>query len=116
MINNMNANSTIEEQWNEMVNVILTDAQKQLLTSINATDTADKQVIVKYMQDNRQKTITDAGTLEVLAAEYLKLKPTLNDGDVYQLIACDVSLSDALKVMSSILNCRINGEHKQVRG
>jgi hypothetical protein len=112
----MNVNLTTEGQWNEMVNVLLTDAQKQLLTSNKASDADARQEVVKYIQDNRKKAITDANTLTALTAEYTKLKPTMNDGDIYQLIACDVSLSDDLKVISSILNCRINGEHKQVRG
>lgn len=42
-------------------------------------------------------------------AKYNLVKPTLKDTDVYQLISIDMVDN------KGILNCRVNGEHKQIR-
>lgn len=45
---------------------------------------------------------------------YTQNKPQLTSDDSYQLISTDLSIDDD-SVISGIINCRINGEHQQVR-
>jgi len=45
---------------------------------------------------------------------YAQNKPTLTSDDSYKLISADVLIDDDSAV-SGIINCRINGEHEQVR-
>lgn len=75
----------------------------------------------KTERDQLVETIRDASIVELDAQEiteldalYESVKPELKDGDEYQLIACDAS-RDQAGVLHGILNCRVNGEHVQVR-
>lgn len=111
----MNANSVTESKWNEILVVSLTAEQRAILESSKSSD-AQKIKVMQYIQDNSQKPLTDASVLEVLNAEYAKLKPVLSEDDDYKLIACDIFLSNDLEVIGSILNYRVDGEQKQVRG
>jgi len=45
---------------------------------------------------------------------YAQNKPTLTSDDSYKLISADVLIDDDSAV-SGIINCRINGEHEQIR-
>jgi len=45
---------------------------------------------------------------------YTQNKPTLTSDDSYKLISADVLIDDDSAV-SGIINCRINGEHEQIR-
>lgn len=49
----------------------------------------------------------------VAEAMYLSKKPILEAGDIYQLIAVDVSVDG--ENCTGIINCRVNGEHEQIR-
>lgn len=112
----MNVNSIVEGKWREVVNVALSEEQKQLLESRNPADNEARSALIQSLQDSTMKEITDESVILSLNAEYVKLKPTVSESDAYQLISVDMSLNEDNKVISSILNCRINGEHKQVRG
>lgn len=103
-----NIQSMTEGVWTEIKQISLTQEQKNLLHS---KDVADKVA---------QQELRDSFRVEVSAevkfnAEliYTEVKPTLLEGDIYQLIACDIQLEGS--VGSGILNCRINEEHKQIR-
>jgi hypothetical protein len=69
----------------------------------NLTDSINKQSAVELT----------AQQIADLEAFYENKKPELRDGDDYQLIAID--LREAGDTYSGILNCRVNGEHIQIR-
>lgn len=108
----MNLNSTIEGSWNERTSITLTDEQKKLLASTATTDADAKAELLKTLITTTP--VTDATVIGVANAVYNKNKPVLKDTDVYQLIAVDVSIVDNT-AKSGIINCRVNGEHQQVR-
>ena len=70
----------------------------------------------ELMEAIREASVAEVTASEVteLDALYESVKPELEDGDEYQLIACDVH-RDRAGVLHGILNCRVNGEHVQKR-
>ena len=106
-----NFQSTIEKQWVKVNNVELTETEKTLLKSTNEDDKDAKNELLATIKSKRFTNLTATKSKEFVDL-YDSIKPTLKDTDVYQLISCDISKTDKL---SSILNCRINGEHKQIR-
>ncbi len=107
-----NLQSTIEGNWIEIKPVILTEEQRTLMMSQEESDMGAKQALMIEIKTQREVT---ADSEDVLLAEtkYAEVKPILKETEVYELIAMDLVI-DELK-LSGILNCRVNGEHKQIR-
>lgn len=104
-----NYNSTTERTWIERVRVELTEEEKTLLMSTNESEQeARKELMVKIKSDSEKEVSSQKAT--ELTKLYNTVKPKLKEGDVYQLIAIDVTENN-----SGILNCRVNDEHVQVR-
>ena len=107
-----NLQSTIEGTWIEIKPVTLTKEQQTLMMSQEESDTEAKNALMAEIKSQREVSATKADkTLAV--AKYAEVKPILKEGNTYELIAMDLVI-DELK-LSGILNCRVNGEHKQVR-
>jgi hypothetical protein len=86
------------ETINELHNRELTrEARRSLMESVEEQSTV----------------VLDASKVAELEAFYESKKPELKDGDDYQLIGVD--LLEAGDSYSGILNCRVNGEHIQIR-
>ena len=100
--------STIEGTWVEIKQVEITEAQKTLLSSRNESDKEAKKSLTLELKEARESEAI-ATDVTKANAKYNEVKPTLNDTDVYQLIAIDMVDN------AGILNYRINGEHLQVR-
>lgn len=98
--------STKEGTWIELKQVELTQEQIDLLSS-----TDDKATIKTLLDEIKSLREVEAQTedLVIANAKYNEVKPTLKETDVYELISFDISNNNG------ILNCRINGEHKQIR-
>ena len=98
-----------EGVWIDVTENGLTEAEKSTL--ITGTS-EEKTVIGAKLRGYVAPEITGD---EAVAAEaiYTDKKPTLKDTDTYQLIACDVTVEG--NTLTGILNCRVNGEHIQVR-
>ena len=107
-----NLQSTIEGIWKEVLKVELTQEEKTLLMS---TDEADLEAQKALMDEIKTKRFVDAQIKdsELAQAKYENVKPKLKENDTYQLIAFDVTLDS--EHLTGILNCRVNGEHKQIR-
>lgn len=58
---------------------------------------------------------TNASEVDSEAAQlaYLEKKPNPEEGEIYELIRSDVSITEAWT--SGIINCRINNDHRQIR-
>jgi hypothetical protein len=105
--------STTETVWTEKLKVELTEAEKQLMRSENEEDKADKDALFERIRLEEEKVATQEETTS-LNSFYNTTKPTLKQNDTYELISCDCS-EVVPNVYKGILNCRVNGEHKQIR-
>lgn len=106
-----NIQSIIEGTWYELVNVELTEAEKTLLASKDPSDLQAQQSL-KQDISNRSKKSLSASETQTAQSIYDQHKPALETEDTYQLISVDMVLGED---NNGIINCRINGEHKQIR-
>lgn len=100
--NMKNLQSTIENAWTEISKVQLTAEQEAL-------EPKERFALLKDLRESAPTT-ADA---TIATAKYLEVKPTLKEEDVYQLIGIDLQLNG--QESTGILNCRVNGEHLQIR-
>ena len=103
--------STIEGTWVEILKVELTAEQKALMASTNEEDKEAKVALAHSLKAQREGVVPEDKAAE-LVAFYNTIKPVLKETDVYQLISADLSEADTF---IGILNCRVNGEHIQIR-
>ena len=103
--------SITENEWFKINNLNLTKSENELLKSTNEEDRVAKEELINSINVKRKTALTKTES-KIYVNLYNKIKPTLTETDIYQLISCDITLVDKL---SGILNCRINGEHKQIR-
>ena len=107
-----NFQSTTEGAWVELLPVQLTEEQKTLLMSTKEEDKEAKKVLMETIKEQREGEVLETKTNE-LNSFYESIKPEIGEDDVYQLISVDVSEIESN--FNGILNCRVNGEHKQIR-
>ena len=107
-----NFQSTTEGNWVELKPVQLTEEQRTLLMSTDEADREAQASLVEWIKSEREGEVT-AKKKKELTAFYETKKPELKKDDTYKLISIDLSEKEG--VFSGILNCRVNGEHKQVR-
>jgi hypothetical protein len=104
--------STTEETWVELIQVPLTEEQQTLLRSTDSAYKAAKASLLLQIKSEREVSLTSEDVV-IAEATYLANKPVLGESDAYQLISIDMTLDNG--VTQGILNCRVNGEHKQIR-
>jgi hypothetical protein len=104
--------STTEGQWTQRVKVELTEAQKTLIASTSDSDKEAKRALMTEIKTQSQKPAETADAAKA-QAKYVEVKPTLTENDTYQLIAMDTTITG--DTVRGILNCRDNGDHKQIR-
>lgn len=106
-----NLQSIEEGKWVELLPFTFTKEEMGLLVSKNPEDIEAKETLLAKIETKTKKaaTKTDAA---VAKAKYEEVKPTLKEEDTYELITVDVFID---KTVLGILNCRVNGEHKQIR-
>jgi hypothetical protein len=107
-----NYQSTTEGIWIEILPVQLTKEQKTLMMSTKEEDREAKKSLIESIKTQREGSV-DTEKEDKLKVFYNSVKPELNQEDVYQLISIDISEKEDKFI--GILNCRINGEHKQIR-
>tara|TARA_R110000822_G_scaffold127096_1_gene262318 strand:+ start:168 stop:479 length:312 start_codon:yes stop_codon:yes gene_type:complete len=97
--------STIEGTWVEINRIELTAEQIAILKS----DDSDTKInLIAQLKEQKESAASDEDTI-VCNAKYAEIKPTLKETDLYELISFDIAND------SGILNCRVNGEHEQIR-
>jgi len=104
--------STTEGTWIELLPVQLTEEQKTLMMSTKEEDREAKKSLIESIKTQREGSV-DIEKEGELNSFYNSIKPELKAGDAYQLIA--INLSEKQSKFFGILNCRVNGEHKQIR-
>lgn len=107
-----NLQSIEEGTWMELKPVQLTEEQTTLLMSKEESNKEAKETLIQEIKAERNQPASESD-VEIAQAKYEEIKPTLEEGQTYQLIAVDASISEGK--ISGILNCRVNGEHKQIR-
>jgi hypothetical protein len=104
--------STVEGLWFEIKPVQLTEEQKALMLSQRPEDREAQITLRDEIKAQREVAVSKTVKAE-LDAFYESKKPVLKDGETYQLIA--VNMSGEQKSYRGIINCRVNGEHIQIR-
>lgn len=104
--------STVETIWKEIVRVELTENELALIRSNSEEDKVARNALIDRVKSEQEVTLDEDSTI-LAQSIYEYNKPTLKENDTYQLIAVDIHLDG--EVGKGIINCRINGEHKQVR-
>lgn len=104
-----NIQSTTEGTWIELKPIQLTTEQETIIAS---EDEQAKVELITLIKSQRE-VIAEISDSELAQSKYTEIKPVLKTTDNYQLISMDVTINN--QSMSGILNCRVNGEHKQIR-
>lgn len=107
-----NFQSTTEGTWVELKPVHLTEEQQTLLMSTDEADREAQASLREWMKSEREGEVGEQKASE-LTTFYESVKPELKEKDNYQLISMDISEKNG--EFLGILNCRVNGEHKQIR-
>lgn len=100
-----------DSTWVEVLIKEVTEEQKAILSSDISLDA--KAALLEEIFANKEVSVKKAKKTE-LDLFYDTIKPILSESDVYELIALDLVELDESKYLG-ILNCRVNGEHKQIR-
>ena len=103
-----NLASTTEGVWVEIKPTILTEEQKTILQSSNEEE---KTALMAKLKEESE-TKPDKVALALAVAQYNYVKPVVSKDETYEFIQCSLTLTNTTK---GILNCRVNGEHKQIR-
>jgi len=106
-----NLQSTIENNWVEIKQVILTSEEKELLRSTSETDKEVKKTLMERIKVEQEVAAIEED-ITIAQEAYDSIKPILKEGDTYQLIAANFAINNGIK---GILNCRVNGKHLQIR-
>jgi len=107
-----NFQSTTEGTWIELLPVQLTEEQKTLMMSTKEEDKEAKKSLMGSIKSQREGSV-DIEKKGELNSFYNSIKPELKENNVYQLIA--INVSEKGDKFNGILNCRVNGEHRQIR-
>ena len=104
--------STVETIWKEIVKVELTTEEELLMRSTNEEDRVAKRALKDRVKAERELEL-DVTSTAAAQAIYIANKPSLKESDIYKLITVNMTLDG--EVGKGIINCRVNGEHKQIR-
>lgn len=95
----------INNSWKQQVGIQLSDAEKFLLINRNKDNQEQRELLIERVRD---QSLIDADSEDASAAQALYDSHKIENAT---LIAVDISLPDG----RGIINCRIDGEHKQIR-
>lgn len=107
-----NIQSTTEGVWVEKIQIVLTENEKTILKSKDVQDAEAQQLLRLSILSQTSDPAQESDSV-IAQAKYDEIKPIIEYGEEYQLIAMDCVLEGT--DVTGILNYRINGEHKQVR-
>lgn len=103
-----NLQLTTEGVWIELKEFSLTEEQINLMVSTKEEDQDAKIELLQLIKSQREVDAQEEDIL-IAQAKYNEIKSTLEETDIYQLISFNICDN------KGILNCRVNGEHKQIR-
>jgi hypothetical protein len=95
--------------WKQINNISITKEQSDILKD---AESEAASALRAELNANRY-TVLSAEESVVAKAKYDELKPEVKETDQYHLIAVNMMLDG--DATSGIINCRVNGDHKQIR-
>ena len=101
-----------EDNWKEIRPIQLTKAERDLLSD-GENKSQEKRTLQASLKGKREK-LPIKKDKDKATEIYNKYKPKLEETDIYEIIQMDLTIDDEGKERG-IINCRINGEHKQIR-
>jgi len=101
--------STIENQFYELREVVLTKEEKIILFS---NDFEAKKLLYRKIEELKKGELTQ-NEIDTYTQFYLSIKPVLNSNEIYDFVSLDLTDNNGTYV--GILNYRVNEEHKQIR-
>lgn len=106
--------SSKEGKFIEILPVELTEEQENLLKDTSSDNMEAKRTLLEDIKSQRERDIDSEDLTNNLVSFYNSVKPEIGQDDEYQLIAISImEIKD--DEYRGILNCRINGQHKQIR-
>jgi hypothetical protein len=91
--------------WKERIEITLSDEDKALLAAQSGETLAARSALLERL---REESVHDADPEDVVAAQAIYDQHKIDGAD---LIAVDIDLPSG----TGIINCRVSGEHKQIR-
>lgn len=107
-----NLQSIEEGTWTESVLVELTEAEQFLLDSNEEMDKEAQEALHIKIASEKEKPASNADA-KMAQDFYATIKPELKEGDEYMFLAMSLYIDNENK--KGILNCRVNGDLKQIR-
>ena len=95
----------INNSWKQQVGIQLSDAEKFLLINRNKDNQEQRELLIERVRD---QSLIDADSEDASTAQALYDSHKIENAT---LIAANILLPDGV----GIINCRIDGEHKQIR-
>jgi hypothetical protein len=104
--------SNTEGVWFDPIHIELTTEERELTQSVNVADEEAKAAIFAIIKANQENPAATADATEAQAV-YEFHKPVLEEINTYEFISVNLCIDGTRK--NGIINCRINGDHKQIR-
>ena len=95
----------INNEWKQRITPQLTESEKAMLTQFEGEPSEARKALIERI---RNESFTAATPKDAAAAQALYDQYKIEGADI---IAADITLPEG----TGIINCRLNGEHKQIR-
>jgi hypothetical protein len=97
--------------WKQINNISITKEQGDILKD---AESEAASALRAELNANRYTVLSTEESV-VAKAKYDELKPVVKETDKYDLIAVNMTVGDDDVVTNGIINCRVNGDHIQIR-
>ena len=95
----------VNNEWKQRLVVELSDQEQALLFDLDESNREEQQILAERIAN---ESVATASPEDAAAAQALYDQHKIVGAD---LIAADIALPEG----TGIINCRVNGEHKQIR-
>ena len=107
-----NLTSNTEGVWFDPIHLPLSEEDTRLISSTSDVDTDAKTALFATAKAAKENpATTEDATISQTVYEFHK--PVLKETDIYELIEVVTRIEGTN--MNGIINCRVNGDHKQIR-
>ena len=101
-----------EGVWFILNKIELTKEEMDLIKNQDSDNEHKKELLERIKLNKKTPAIQEDSDLA--QSIYLENKPELKEGDKYRLLSASITLRDN-KLVGGLINCRINGNHNQIR-
>ena len=103
-----------EGEFIELVNIELTKEQKNLIKDTSEENKEARKNLFRHIKEQREQREQNEEIINNLIDFYNSKKPELKENDEYVLLTISITEIEE-NIYRGILNCRVNGKHKQIR-